>query len=177
MSQTRVTPEAPAKGTRKRAKFIRNKGRVDEIVTKAMDRLRKERGDVFKVGVQTIIDAMDGRTTKPSRASVYRAVERLAAEGKVQIARKGERGNYTYNFGTPIPSGSVTAQATPVPASASPTAMPAVSSEVSILIERSKTLDAQLDALLAQLRADVATKEQTLQAVQSSLSHKEPVAA
>lgn len=167
-----------------RQRFVRNPDRVDEIVWSAMQRLHKARGnDVFRAGISQILDACDGRLkSKPSRASVYRSVERLAEAGKFTIARKGERGNFTYNFSVSAPSAPETTTKTKRGRRANTvtpiTTAPVSSDLITSLVEEDRSLSAQLDALMTELAARVEAKKQKIALAQEALqSQRELVAA
>lgn len=174
-------------GTR-RKKFIRNPERVEEVTLKALAKIQAGRGNPFRAGISEIIDAIDrrGGPAIPSRASVYRALDRMAEKGLFEITRRGERGNYTYNFiGVAAPEGSVTTTSEPQRVKRvyrrrverTEMAAPEVTGDLQSLVMEERNLDAQLEAKRAELLSRIEQKRATLAALEVSLSGKEMVAA
>jgi hypothetical protein len=152
----------------KRRRFVRNPDRVDDIVLAAMERLRKDKNEnAFRAGISEVVEAIDKRVkVQPSRASIYRSIERLAEQGHFRITRKGERGNYTYSFsGT-----SVTAPATPLPRVTNDEPSGTTTGDpVTVL----KSLDEQIDSLMNQLRVRVEQKRAQVAALEALLREEE----
>lgn len=168
----------------RRRKFIRNPERVEEVTLKALARVQSGKGNPFRAGISEIIDSIDrrGGAAIPSRASVYRALDRMAEKGLFEITRRGERGNYTYNFiGVATPEGSVTTTSEPQRVKRTYRRridrINVVSSNLQTLIKEDHDLDAQLEAKRTELLARIEQKRATLAALEVSLSGKEMVAA
>lgn len=137
-----------------RRRFVRNPERVDKIVLEAIQKLRAEQGDTVKASPDKLIEAMDKRLKmRPSRITVYRAVQRLANEGKFEIQRgEGKRPRMTYHFITSVTSA-------PAPA-IKPVPNGELVARIRGLVEHERFLyerNAQLEKELAEIQAVVAS--------------------
>lgn len=108
-----TTATQPASTTRRRN--IRQPEVVEKMVLGAIQKLHDERAsDSFRASIAEIVTNFDGRYRRhPSRAGIYRAIDRLVEQGEFSVSRVGDRGHFTYSFGSP-PTSAVASPVTTV---------------------------------------------------------------